>query len=166
MTPLMKFQIVSVRTWSFIHFILPHIYLQTRHNLTQTFRKIETERRCCVFLPVICVQWSVFELWGIRHYTWTMDFMNMWVNCKWEELPQYNSSANQYLLKPSRYYAPYSTGKECVGWVFLCIWGKQPLSVLKGSGCVFLFANLCGSNVPMRIMSFINVYRNDSKDAC
>lgn len=48
----------------------------------------------------------------------------------------------------------------------LCIWGKQPLSVLKGSGYVFLFVNLCGSNVPMRKMAFIKGCKIDSKDAC
>ncbi len=29
----------SVRTWFFVHFILPQICLQTRHNLTQDFQK-------------------------------------------------------------------------------------------------------------------------------
>ncbi len=36
---LMKIQTASVRTWSFVHFILLQIRLQTRNNLTQDFKK-------------------------------------------------------------------------------------------------------------------------------
>ncbi len=44
---LMKIQTASVRTWSFVHLILLQIRLQTRHNWTQDFPKIETKWRCC-----------------------------------------------------------------------------------------------------------------------
>ncbi len=44
---LMKNQTASVRNLSFVHFILPWIRLQTRHNLTWIFKKIETKRQCC-----------------------------------------------------------------------------------------------------------------------
>ncbi len=37
----MKFQTMSVRTWSFVHFILLRINLQTRHNSNHIFRNIE-----------------------------------------------------------------------------------------------------------------------------
>ncbi len=45
---LMKYQTASVRTWSFVHFILPHNRLQTRHTSKGIFKDIETKRRCCV----------------------------------------------------------------------------------------------------------------------
>ncbi len=42
---LKKFQTVSVRTCSLVHFILPWIYKQG--TIRQYFRKINTKRRCC-----------------------------------------------------------------------------------------------------------------------
>ncbi len=36
---LMKIQTASVRTWSFVRFILPQINLQMRHNSTQDLQK-------------------------------------------------------------------------------------------------------------------------------
>ncbi len=38
---LIKFQTMSVRTWSFVHFILLQINLQTRHNSNHIFRNLE-----------------------------------------------------------------------------------------------------------------------------
>ncbi len=40
---LMTFQTTPVRTQPFVHFILPRIHLQTRHNSCRIFRKIETK---------------------------------------------------------------------------------------------------------------------------
>ncbi len=41
----MKYQTMSVRTWSFVHFIVDSFTNKAQRRI---FRKIETKRQCCV----------------------------------------------------------------------------------------------------------------------
>ncbi len=115
----MKIQTASVRTWSFVHFILPQIRLQTSHNSTQDFQKEWNWKTMLCWIYWIQQYCRNTKVWVTDVITWSLllcllnrSFDMYWVFMRFKPKSQQRPSMKDVGCQR------YTTISQSQQWVF------------------------------------------------